>query len=99
MEGCRLIVVGSRGNSRAKRFFMGSVSHSLAHHAPCDVLIVRARGFTYTAPDANYKSVVVATGRIPDADRAARKGSISRGRSAQRRPSCSSDIRAAATRS
>ena len=69
-----LIVVGSRGNSRAKRFFMGSVSHSLAHHAPCDVLIVRARGFTYTAPDANYKSVVVATDGSPTADRAARKG-------------------------
>jgi len=69
-----LIVVGSRGHSRAKRFFMGSVSHSLAHRAPCDVLIVRARGYTYTAPDPNYKSVVVATDGSPTADRAARKG-------------------------
>ncbi len=69
-----LIVVGTRGQSRAKRFFKGSVSHSLAHRAPCDVLIVRARGFTYTAPEPSYKSVVVATDGSPTADRAARKG-------------------------
>ena len=36
-----LIVVGSRGLSRTKRFFLGSVSHSVAYHAPCDVLVVR----------------------------------------------------------
>jgi nucleotide-binding universal stress UspA family protein/nitrite reductase/ring-hydroxylating ferredoxin subunit len=69
-----LIVVGSRGLSRAKRFFLGSVSHSVAYHAPCDVLIVRARPFTYNPPDPAYKSVVVATDGSPTADRAARKG-------------------------
>ena len=68
-----LIVVGSRGQSRAKRFFSGSVSRDIAHKAPCDVLIVRARGFTYNPPDPSYKSVLVATDGSPTADRAARK--------------------------
>jgi nucleotide-binding universal stress UspA family protein/nitrite reductase/ring-hydroxylating ferredoxin subunit len=68
-----LIVVGTRGQSRAKRFFSGSVSHDIAHKAPCDVLIVRARGFTYNPVDPSYKSVLVATDGSPTADRAARK--------------------------
>lgn len=68
-----LIVVGSRGHSRARRFFSGSVSHGVAHKAPCDVLIVRARGFTYNPVDPTYKSVLVATDGSPTADRAARK--------------------------
>ena len=68
-----LIVVGSRGQSRVKRFFSGSVSHGIAHKAPCDVLIVRARGFTYNAPDPSYKSLLLATDGSPTADRAARK--------------------------
>jgi nucleotide-binding universal stress UspA family protein/nitrite reductase/ring-hydroxylating ferredoxin subunit len=69
-----LIVVGSRGLSRAKRFFLGSVSHSVAYRAPCDVLMVRARGFTYNPPSPTYTSIVVATDGSPTADRAARKG-------------------------
>lgn len=36
-----LIVVGSRGLSRTKRFFLGSVSDDVSHHAHCSVLIVR----------------------------------------------------------
>ncbi|HJT37414.1 MAG TPA: universal stress protein [Actinomycetota bacterium] len=68
-----LIVVGNRGLSRAKRFFSGSVSHAIAHKAPCDVLVVRARPFTYNPPDPSYKSVLVATDGSPTADRAARK--------------------------
>lgn len=40
-EGYDLIVVGSRGLSRVKRFFLGSVSDDVSHHAPCSVLIVR----------------------------------------------------------
>ena len=68
-----LIVVGTRGLSRAKRFFLGSVSHSVAHHAPCDVLIVRERPFSYKQP-SGYRSIVVATDGSPTADRAARKG-------------------------
>lgn len=35
-----LIVVGARGLSAVERFFRGSVSTRVAHHAPCSVLIV-----------------------------------------------------------
>lgn len=35
-----LIVVGARGLSPIGRFFRGSVSTKVAHHAPCSVLIV-----------------------------------------------------------
>ena len=40
-SGADLIVVGTRGQSVAKRMFMGSVSTNVIHHAPCDVLVVR----------------------------------------------------------
>jgi nucleotide-binding universal stress UspA family protein len=36
-----LIVMGSRGLSGIKRFFLGSVIDKVAHHAPCKILIVR----------------------------------------------------------
>jgi len=36
-----LTVVGSRGLSSVKRFFLGSVSDDIIHHAKCSVLIVR----------------------------------------------------------
>jgi nucleotide-binding universal stress UspA family protein len=39
--GARTIVVGDRGLTAVKRFLLGSVSNKLAHHAPCDILIVR----------------------------------------------------------
>jgi nucleotide-binding universal stress UspA family protein len=35
-----LIVVGARGLSTVERFVRGSVSTKVAHHSPCDVLIV-----------------------------------------------------------
>jgi nucleotide-binding universal stress UspA family protein len=34
-----LIVVGSRGLTSAAHFILGSVASSVAHHAPCDVLV------------------------------------------------------------
>lgn len=34
-----LIVVGSRGLSSHAHFILGSVASSVAHHAPCDVLV------------------------------------------------------------
>jgi nucleotide-binding universal stress UspA family protein len=37
-QGADLIVVGSRGMSGARRI-LGSVPNSVAHHAPCSVLI------------------------------------------------------------
>jgi len=36
-----LLVVGSRGMTGLRRFFLGSVSHKLVQHAPCSVLVVR----------------------------------------------------------
>ncbi|MFT4866023.1 MAG: nucleotide-binding universal stress UspA family protein, partial [Ilumatobacter sp.] len=35
-----LIVVGARGLGAIERFIRGSVSTRIAHHSPCDVLIV-----------------------------------------------------------
>jgi nucleotide-binding universal stress UspA family protein len=40
-EKADLIVVGSRGLTRLKEFFLGSVSHGVLHHAQCPVLIER----------------------------------------------------------
>jgi len=36
-----LVVVGNKGMKGAKRFLLGSVPNSVAHHAPCAVLIVK----------------------------------------------------------
>ena len=36
-----MIVMGSRGLSEIKSFFMGGVSDKVSHHAVCPVLIVR----------------------------------------------------------
>lgn len=41
--GADLIVLGSHGYRGYKRFFLGSVSQSVAAHAPCSVLIVREK--------------------------------------------------------
>lgn len=38
--GADLIVVGARGLGAIERFVRGSVSTKVAHHSPCDVLIV-----------------------------------------------------------
>ncbi|MGH9245908.1 MAG: universal stress protein [Acidimicrobiales bacterium] len=35
-----LIIVGSKGLTSPARYVLGSVAGSVAHHAPCDVLIV-----------------------------------------------------------
>lgn len=36
-----VIVLGSHGRKGLQRFFLGSVSEAVAHHAPCSVYIVR----------------------------------------------------------
>jgi nucleotide-binding universal stress UspA family protein len=36
-----LIVIGSHGYNRWERLLLGSVSHSVVHHAPCSVMVVR----------------------------------------------------------
>jgi nucleotide-binding universal stress UspA family protein len=38
-----LIVVGSRGLTGIQRYLLGSVSSKVSEHAPCNVMIVRAR--------------------------------------------------------
>jgi len=40
-EDYDLIVIGSRGLSSVKRFFLGSVSDDVSMHAQCSVMIVR----------------------------------------------------------
>jgi nucleotide-binding universal stress UspA family protein len=36
-----LIVLGSKGLTRSTHAVLGSVAASVAHHAPCDVMIVQ----------------------------------------------------------
>jgi nucleotide-binding universal stress UspA family protein len=40
-EGADLIVLGNKGITGARRFFLGSVPNKVIHHAPCGVMIVR----------------------------------------------------------
>jgi nucleotide-binding universal stress UspA family protein len=42
-RGSDLVIVGSRGLSRVKRVFLGSVSHTILHNAPCAVLVVKGQ--------------------------------------------------------
>lgn len=39
--GADLIVVGSVGHNFLSRFFLGSVSEAIVHHAKCSVLVIR----------------------------------------------------------
>jgi len=41
--GARMLVVGDHTRSDLERVLLGSVADGVAHHAPCDVLIVRSR--------------------------------------------------------
>jgi nucleotide-binding universal stress UspA family protein len=48
-----LIVAGSRGLSDAGRFFLGSVSDGILHHARCSVLVVKS-GTPFGSPRASH---------------------------------------------
>ena len=41
IEGCEMIIMGSRGRSDLAGLVLGSVAHRVLHQAPCPVLIVR----------------------------------------------------------
>ena len=47
--GADLIVTGSHGYGFWKRAWLGSVSNSIVHHAPCSVLVVRGADHPQTA--------------------------------------------------
>jgi nucleotide-binding universal stress UspA family protein len=47
--GANLIVCGSHGFGFWKRAWMGSVSSALVHHAPCSVMVVRAKAEAQSA--------------------------------------------------
>ena len=69
-----LIVIGSTGLSASEQLF-GSVSRRVVTHAPCDVLLTRARPEErrpHGAPP--YRRMLIATDGSSTADRAARKG-------------------------
>ncbi len=41
--GANLLIVGSHGYNTWERLLLGSVSDAIVHHAPCSVLVVRAK--------------------------------------------------------
>jgi universal stress protein A len=50
-EQVDMVVVGSHGRGSVGRFFIGSVSDHVVRHAPCPVLVVRARGESHPESD------------------------------------------------
>ncbi len=68
-----LIVLGSRGLFQGVQVF-GNVVRKIATHAPCDVLLTRARPVSLEPDAPPYRRLLVATDGSATADRAARKG-------------------------
>ncbi len=68
-----LIVIGSRGLFQGEQVF-GSVVRKIATHAPCDVLLTRARETVPAADAPPYRHLLVATDGSATADRVSRKG-------------------------
>lgn len=58
-ENVDLIVVGSRGLRGVKELYLGSISNSIMHHAPCPVLIVRGDQAPAGAP--SFQHILLAT--------------------------------------
>lgn len=73
--GADLIVVGSVGMGRARRFRLGAIAEETAHEAPCDVLIVRTTATEegWEPPERLYPRILVGTDGSPTASEAVRK--------------------------
>lgn len=67
--GADLIVVGSIGLTRSARVLLGSVASAVAHHAPCDVLIVETTGDVFASDDTR-PGILVGTDGSETAQRA-----------------------------
>jgi nucleotide-binding universal stress UspA family protein/nitrite reductase/ring-hydroxylating ferredoxin subunit len=72
LHGADVIVVGSVGMGKARRFRLGGIAERIAVEAPCDVLVVRTTGGR-TAEGA-YRHLLVGTDGSATATEAARKG-------------------------
>ena len=57
--GAGVIVMGSRGRGRLRRFLSGSVSGSVVRHALCSVLVVRQNGSLHRRPRLVRRSSAV----------------------------------------
>lgn len=62
-----LVVTGAHGRSPVSRFLLGSVSDSLAKHAPCSVLVVRPRAASEAQRGLR---ILVADDGSPESERA-----------------------------
>jgi nucleotide-binding universal stress UspA family protein/nitrite reductase/ring-hydroxylating ferredoxin subunit len=67
-----LIVMGSRGLFKGEQL-IGSVARKVVTHAPCDVLLTRARSDPPSDETPPYRRILLATDGSATADRAARK--------------------------
>jgi len=70
-----LIVIGSVGMGKARRFRLGPIPERIASSAPCDVLIVSTTEENENEPqhDGLYRRILVGTDGSPTAAEAARK--------------------------
>jgi len=62
-EGVDLLVVGNKGMTGARRYFLGSVPNELAHSAPADVLIVKTVDLSLSDLVSGHGAVLSTGGR------------------------------------
>jgi nucleotide-binding universal stress UspA family protein/nitrite reductase/ring-hydroxylating ferredoxin subunit len=72
LHGVDVIVVGSVGMGKARRFRLGGIAERVAVEAPCDVLVVRTTGGR--TAEGDYSHLLVGTDGSATATEAARKG-------------------------